>query len=112
MVIHLHFTSVEEKSVSFSVRSDEEAVFFLIHLHGPVGFHFGGVNRATVLRSEEEAADLLQSLQRAMRKMKKRRRRMKKPTVAPDDGSHDNSVTSPTATMITETETGSESRDH
>lgn len=95
---------------SLSVRSDEEAVTFLTHIHGPAGFHFGGVNRATVLSSEEEAADLLQSLQRAMRKMK--RRRMKKPTVAPDDGIHDNSVTSPTATMITETETRSESRDH
>lgn len=95
-----------------SVRSDEEAVTFLTHILGPAGFQFGGVNRATVLSSEEEAADLLQSLQRAMRKMKRRRRRMKKPTVAPDDDNHDNSVTSPTATMITETETGSESGDH
>lgn len=46
----------------------------------------------------EEPADLLQSLQRAVRKMERRMRRMK---TGPGDRKHDATTSAPTAAMIT-----------
>lgn len=55
----------------------------------------------TRLVLETKRADLLHSLQRAVRKMERRKRRMKKLTT-PDDRNHEPVTSDPTAAMITE----------
>lgn len=53
-------------------------------------------------------ANLVQSLQRAVRRMK-RRRRVRRPMMPPDDSSQDDPMTSAAvAAMFTEAQTGSE----